>query len=726
MRRWFIILLALPLFTTLYSQSRKLTQYEYWIDGDYTSRVTQSLSGSEELINMQIDTREMTEGIHSVCIRVGDERGAWSETVFSSYLVIRPDLHEGTQLTNYEYWFDEEYDQRQTEELQEGLVAMPLDVSSLTYGMHYFCYRILDSNGNSSGTERTLFFVQPAPEVRNAELVTCEYWFDEEPEQMQTTGIQDGLVALQVDASSLIPGIHCINYRIIDTNGNISGTERALFFVQQDPEIRDGEPIICEYWLDEEPEQKQTIGIQDGLVALQIDASSLTSGIHQFCYRISDSKGKVSSTQCSLFFVQSASELANGEVIACEYWIDGDYSQAQEIAVTDENVVFSIDATDLEDGMHSVSLRVKNSSGEYSALHYGSFYKYSIDGNGGTPIICEYWFDNDFANRKEESVVDGNVIFSVETSEQTEGIHTLSWRIKDDKGVYSSTCCSQYYKHIPASPTDNIVWYQYWWNDRIDMAVRKDISAEGELLMEEVFEVPDYVAESKDQPAGKAEFHILFCNDKGVISSITDVVVEDRIPPVSRMNPLPETQVASSQVLSWEGNDKWAGVKDYTVYVYNDADNLWHVYVENISDTTITYYCSRYDFDAKFFVIARDSLDNTEPMKTEAEAQVRFMYVDIYPPTTQLHVSEEWINKEKPVELTWETTDDVNQIVSNNVYYSEDDGPLILWKTVSGTNSVSFKGKSGATYKFIVTGRDSAGNQERPDMSKSVTVSFYY
>ena len=654
MRRWLIILFVLPLFTTLLAQNRRLVQYEYWLDKDYTSRTTIPLSGSEELINMQIDTHEMIEGIHSISFRVVDETGAWSGTINSTYLVFRSEKHKETQLTNYEYWFDEEYDQRQTTGIQDGLIAMQLDVTSLTPGMHYFCYRVLDSYGNASSIQRTLFFVQPIQENRNGEVRTCEYWFDEETEQKQTTGIQDGLIAMQLDVTSLTPGVH------------------------------------------------------------------------YFCYRVLDSYGNACSTQRNLFFVIPAQDTNERKIIACEYWIDGNYAQTHEIAVTGANIVFSLDEADLEDGMHSISLRIKNNLGEYSSLLYDSFYKYSVEDKSGTPIVCEYWFDGDFANRKEKPVTDGNVVFSVETSEQTDGMHSLSWRIKDNKGVYSATYNSQYYKHLPITPSDKIVWYQYWWNEHIDLAVRKDVSTEGELTMEEIFEVPDYIAETNNQPTGKAEFHILFCNDKGNLSCITDEIIEDRIPPVSHMTPLPETQVTNEQVISWSGSDKWTGVKDYTLYVYNDADNLWHKYVENYSDTTVIYYCSRYDYVAKFFVIARDSLDNVEPMKTEAEAQIRFMYTDIYPPTTKLHASAENIYNEGHVNLTWETVDDTNQIVGNNIYYSEEDGPLILWKTVSGINSVSFRGKAGTTYKFIVTGRDSEGNQERPDISKSVTVRFNY
>jgi hypothetical protein len=580
MRRWLIILLALPLFTTLPAQNRKLSQYEYWIDKDYSSRTTRTLSASEERIGVQIDTREMQEGIHTVSLRIADETGAWSGTLHSSYLVFRPEVHEGTQLT------------------------------------------------------------------------TCEYWIDADFEQRQQTSVQNGLVAMQVDASNLTPGTHYLNSRMLDSNGVASAILRSFFFVCPAPEI------------------------------------------------------------------------TGGEIAAYEYWIDGDFEHRQEAAASGENIVFSINSTGLTEGRHSVSLRVRNSLGIYGSILHDSFYKYEVEERGGTPVLCEYWFDEDFAARQEVPVVDGNVAFYAETSGQTEGMHSLSWRIKDDKGIYSATNSSRYYKRELQTLAEDIVWYQYWWNDRSDLAVRKEVTHSGELAMEDIFEVPDYVAESTGMEPGTAEFHILFCNDKGNLSNIVTEVVEDRIPPVSHMNPLPLSQETNEQVLSWSGSDKWAGVKDYSVYVYDNSKKEWVAFLEHTTETSAPFYCSLNDEIVKFFVIARDSLDNEEPMKTEAEAQIRFMYTDIYPPTTTLSVSSEMVNAGESVVLTWESIDDVNEIAVNNVYFTEDGGPLILWKSVSGTNSATFKGKAGSTYMFIVTGNDSVGNKEKPDMEKAVTVRF--
>jgi hypothetical protein len=508
MRRWLIILLALPLFTTLLAQNRKLTQYEYWLDKNYEARISRNLSGSEEQINVQIDTREMDEGMHTISIRTGDDTGAWSGIFHSSFLVFRPEVSEGTQLTS------------------------------------------------------------------------------------------------------------------------------------------------------------------------------------------------------------------------CEYWIDENFEQRQEIAATGEDVAFSIDTNNLANGRHTISLRAKNNLGVYSGILHNSFFKFEVEERGGTPVLCEYWFDGDFASKQEVPVTNGSVAFYAETQGQTEGMHSLSWRIKDDKGIYSSIHSSHYYKYVPSISAEDIAWYQYWWNDRSDLAVRKEVTTSGELALQDIFEVPDYVAESNDLERGTAEFHILFCNDKGILSGITTEVVEDRIPPVSHMDPLPPSQETNMQMLSWSGSDKWAGVKDYTVYVYENTKKEWIPFIEHTTETSAPFYCASSDEVMKFFVIARDSLDNEEPMKTEAETQIRFMYTDIYPPTTTLSVSSETANAGEAIQLTWETIDDVNEIEVNNVYFSEDGGPLILWKSVTGTNSVTFKGKGGSTYQFIVTGRDAMGNSEKPEMENAVTVRF--
>lgn len=557
-------------------------------------------------------------------------------------------------------------------------------------------------------------------------LSLYEYWIDRDYDNRQERYLSqtEENIAFSIDTQNLEEGIHDVSLHIKDNEGNWSETVCSYYYVTRYRRLEGTRVTTCEYWLDDEYALRRQQTVTGDNVALAVDMSAMQAGMHTLSLRMKDDNGNATATVRSYVYVRIAPETVSGDVVECEYWTDDDSSAKKVVAVSGENIAMSIDASSLSFGKHTLSLRVKNAQGNYSGVITDSFYKLPVEEESGTPVTCEYWIDQDFANRKEVPVTGGAVAFTVDASDSLDGMHLLSWHIRDDKGRYGALNSCMYYKYTPDSQAENITWYQYWWNDRADMAVRNDVSSNGIFTLEDIVEVPDYVSETRGLETGTAEFHILFGNDKGIISNIITETVTDKIPPTSHMNPLPSTQETSRQELSWSGTDKWSGVMDYTVYVYNDMEEQFVPYVENTSDTVITYYCSQKDHVVKFFVIARDSMGNVEPMKTEAETEVRFMYVDVYPPTTELQASSETVNVGEAVELTWRSIDDSNDIAVTNIYYSEDDGPLILWKTVAGESTATFKGKAGSTYHFIVTACDTEGNLEKPNIAKAVKVHF--
>ena len=557
-------------------------------------------------------------------------------------------------------------------------------------------------------------------------LSLYEYWIDRDYDNRQERYLSqtEENIAFSIDTQNLEEGIHDVSLHIKDNEGNWSETVCSYYYVTRYRRLEGSRVTTCEYWLDDEYALRRQQTVTGDKVALAVDMSAMQAGMHTLSLRMKDDNGNATATVRSYVYVRTAPETVSGDVVECEYWTDDDSSAKKVVAVSGENIAMSIDASSLSFGKHTLSLRVKNAQGNYSGVITDSFYKLPVEEESGTPVTCEYWIDQDFANRKEVPVTGGAVVFTVDASDSLDGMHMLSWRIRDDKGKYGGLNSSMYFKHTTVAPAEDITWYQYWWNDRADMAVRNDVSSNGIFTLEDIVEVPDYVSETRGLETGTAEFHILFGNDKGIISNIITETVTDKIPPTSHMNPLPSTQETSRQELSWSGTDKWSGVMDYTVYVYNDMEEQFVPYVENTSDTVITYYCSQKDHVVKFFVIARDSMGNVEPMKTEAETEVRFMYVDVYPPTTELQASSGTVNVGEAVELTWRSIDDSNDIAVTNIYYSEDGGPLILWKTVAGESTATFKGKAGSTYHFIVTACDTEGNLEKPNIAKAVKVHF--
>ena len=635
-------------------------------------------------------------------------------------------LNAQKNLSLYEYWIDRDYDNRQERYLSqtEENIAFSIDTQNLEEGIHDVSLHIKDNEGNWSETVCSYYYVTRYRRLEGSRVTTCEYWLDDEYALRRQQTVTGDKVALAVDMSAMQAGMHTLSLRMKDDNGNATATVRSYIYVRTAPETISGDVVECEYWLDDEYALRRQQTVTGDKVALAVDMSAMQAGMHTLSLRMKDDNGNATATVRSYVYVRTAPETVSGDVVECEYWTDDDSSAKKVVAVSGENIAMSIDASSLSFGKHTLSLRVKNAQGNYSGVITDSFYKLPVEEESGTPVTCEYWIDQDFANRKEVPVTGGAVVFTVDASDSLDGMHMLSWRIRDDKGKYGGLNSSMYFKHTTVAPAEDITWYQYWWNDRADMAVRNDVSSNGIFTLEDIVEVPDYVSETRGLETGTAEFHILFGNDKGIISNIITETVTDKIPPTSHMNPLPSTQETSRQELSWSGTDKWSGVMDYTVYVYNDMEEQFVPYVENTSDTVITYYCSQKDHVVKFFVIARDSMGNVEPMKTEAETEVRFMYVDVYPPTTELQASSGTVNVGEAVELTWRSIDDSNDIAVTNIYYSEDDGPLILWKTVAGESTATFKGKAGSTYHFIVTACDTEGNLEKPNIAKAVKVHF--
>ena len=86
----------------------------------------------------------------------------------------------------------------------------------------------------------------------------------------------------------------------------------------------------------------------------------------------------------------------NKSIVQREYWFDNDISTLQTL---DENTsVVSISG--LAHGLHSFTLRVQDSKGVWSSPMTKYFVVKPIPSTT-TVAACEYWFDNDVANRKQ-------------------------------------------------------------------------------------------------------------------------------------------------------------------------------------------------------------------------------------------------------------------------------------------------------------------------------------
>jgi hypothetical protein len=166
----------------------------------------------------------------------------------------------------------------------------------------------------------------------------------------------------------------------------------------------------------------------------------------------------------NLFFITLLLYLSNSlsaqNITKVEYFIDTDpgYGLATNVTLTAANNLdldFFADMANLEDGIHILFVRAKDSNNKWSLTKSQVFY----NGIGATnqPISnIEYFFDTDpgFGKGTLMSVAPSNKVdisFNIDISALKDGIHILFVRAKDNNEQWSLTKTHTFYKGILSS-----------------------------------------------------------------------------------------------------------------------------------------------------------------------------------------------------------------------------------------------------------------------------------
>ncbi|HPG34448.1 MAG TPA: hypothetical protein PLM34_11370 [Lentimicrobium sp.] len=161
--------------------SQKIVAYEYWLDDAYQTKVSQQTSPADNYTFLSgIDFSAIPEGTHEFNIRFKQSSGNWS-IVLSQIFVKVPLEVISYNIVGYEYWLDDAYSQKVSQEITptaDYFFASGIGLSAVSTGIHSFNMRFKQSNGQWSATVSHMFLKQPVLEGDNA-ITTYEYWFNE-------------------------------------------------------------------------------------------------------------------------------------------------------------------------------------------------------------------------------------------------------------------------------------------------------------------------------------------------------------------------------------------------------------------------------------------------------------------------------------------------------------------------------------------------------------------
>ena len=152
-------------------------------------------------------------------MRVIDKNGIVSSVLTKNFMKIQQQDGDNA-LTTYEYWIDNGEHQSATIPA-DGVVALDLDISALTNGLHTFNYMTRDKSGLASATTVKNFLVKKVE--GDGKLIAIDYWFNDEPRQRITID-----PAESVDKSDIVIPMDGVKPRTISEEYTFDATTKTV------------------------------------------------------------------------------------------------------------------------------------------------------------------------------------------------------------------------------------------------------------------------------------------------------------------------------------------------------------------------------------------------------------------------------------------------------------------------------------------------------------------
>ena len=436
----------------------------------------------------------------------------------------------------YEYWFDDHFAERTAINAPSGggltLTVQDVDARTLADGVHWLRFRARDDVG-----QWTVVYTQPFVKHQEAGGISVypigyyEYWFDDDFAGRKKINAQTSDVTLTVqtvDAGALTDGVHRLRFRARDDDGQWTVVYSQPFVKHQEAGGVSVYPIgYYEYWFDDDfaGRKKINAGASDVALTVQtVDAGALTDGVHRLRFRARDDDGQWTVVYSQPFVKhQEVGGITVYPIGYYEYWFDDDFAGrkkmnagASDVALT----VQTVDAGALTDGVHRLRFRARDDDGLWTVVYTQPFVKYQkAEGIVVSPITdYEYWFDDDFTNRKKITAQTPDVLLTVQTadaSELTEGVHSMRFRVRNGDGQWSVVYSQKFFKpSVKQDVVENLITgYRYWFNDDFDSVEEIDIDPPvNPYEFSGNIPVPDWLAWTDSR---KQAFHIQYLDAMG-------------------------------------------------------------------------------------------------------------------------------------------------------------------------------------------------------------------
>ncbi len=151
-----------------------ITEIEYWIDDDYSTKKELATNGQTEAILLgELELPDAINGLHKITFRAKDNTGCWSTPIDFYFFKAGSSNDEEVKIVKYRYWFDSNKDNPIEIQLEkpsnEVIITNLLDIAKPNQGdfPQTFNIQFLDNTGIWSSVYSKKFLPVPSFEVYN-------------------------------------------------------------------------------------------------------------------------------------------------------------------------------------------------------------------------------------------------------------------------------------------------------------------------------------------------------------------------------------------------------------------------------------------------------------------------------------------------------------------------------------------------------------------------------
>ena len=288
-----------------------------------------------------------------------------------------------------------------------------------------------------------------------------QYWIDGNITEAQVLAESPTSISI----GDLKPGLHSLTVRVKDSEGLWSSQVAKYFIVPFVSTSATSNSIEKhQYWIDGDLQAAVTSTSQPSAIVIE----NLKPGLHSLTVRVQDNAGVWSSQVAKYFIVPFAStSIADKTIKEHQYWIDGQI----EARVTQEQQPEIIDIESLKPGLHSLTVRVKDSEGMWSS-QVAKYFIVPFDPTSVTSKTIkehQYWIDGQIEARVTQE--QQPEIIDIESLKP--GLHSLTVRVQDNAGMWSSQVAKYFIVPFNETTVENkeIVLHQYWIDGKLDAIV---------------------------------------------------------------------------------------------------------------------------------------------------------------------------------------------------------------------------------------------------------------